>query len=242
MKKAIIGKKVGMTQIFDEAGKVIPVTVIEAGPCTVVAKMTKEKEGYEAVQFGYEEVAEKKLSKPEAGHLKKAGVANLKHLKEFRLEDTGKFEVGDTVKADIFAEGDKVDVTGTSKGKGYAGVIKRYGQGRTPTSHGGGPVHRHAGSMGSSTDPSRIFPGKKQAGHMGVDQVTVQNLDVVKVDSELNLIAIRGAVPGPKGSIVYIKSTAKTQPVKKGEGAGISVNPQKASARVNPQKASARTK
>ena len=242
MKKAIIGKKVGMTQIFDEAGKVIPVTVIEAGPCTVVAKMTKEKEGYEAVQFGYEEVAEKKLSKPEAGHLKKAGVANLKHLKEFRLEDTDKFEVGDTVKADIFAEGDKVDVTGISKGHGYAGVIKRYGQGRTPTSHGGGPVHRHAGSMGSSTDPSRIFPGKKQAGHMGVEQVTVQNLDIVKVDPELNMIVIRGAIPGPKGSIVYIKNTVKTQPVKKGEAAAVSVNPQKQSARVNPQKASARTK
>ena len=242
MKKAIIGKKVGMTQIFDEAGKVIPVTVIEAGPCTVVQKMTKEKEGYDAVQFGYEEVAEKKLTQPEAGHLKKAGVGMVKHLKEFRLADTSKLEVGDVVKADMFAEGDKVDVTGTSKGKGYAGVIKRFGQGRTPTSHGGGPVHRHAGSMGSSTDPSRIFPGKKQAGHMGVDQVTVQNLDIVKVDSELNMIAIRGAVPGPKGSIVYIKSTAKTQPVKKGEGAGISLNPQKASARVNPQKASARTK
>ena len=242
MKKAIIGKKVGMTQIFDEAGKVIPVTVIEAGPCVVVSKMTKEKEGYEAVQFGYEEVGEKKLSKPEAGHLKKAGVGMVKHLKEFRLEDMSKLEVGDVVKADLFTEGEKVDVTGTSKGKGYAGVVKRYGQGRTPTTHGGGPVHRHAGSMGSSTDPSRIFPGKKQAGHMGVDQVTVQNLDIVKVDSELNMIAIRGAVPGPKGSIVYIKSTAKTQPVKKGEGAGISVNPQKASARVNPQKASARTK
>ena len=208
MKKAIIGKKVGMTQIFDETGKVIPVTVIEAGPCVVVQKMTKEKEGYEAVQFGYEEVAEKKLSRPEQGHLKKAGVGMVKHLKEFRLEDSSKLEVGDVV----------------------------------PTSHGGGPVHRHAGSMGSSTDPSRIFPGKKQAGHMGVDQVTVQNLDVVKVDAELNMIAIRGAVPGPKGSIVYIKSTAKSQPVKKGEGAGISLNPQKASARVNPQKASARTK
>ena len=221
MKKAIIGKKVGMTQIFDETGKVIPVTVIEAGPCVVVAKMSKDKEGYDAVQFGYEEVAEKKLSQPEQGHLKKAG---------------------DVVKADVFAEGDKVDVTGISKGKGYAGVIKRFGQGRTPTSHGGGPVHRHAGSMGSSTDPSRIFPGKKQAGHMGVEQVTVQNLDIVKVDAELNMIAIRGAVPGPKGSIVYIKNTVKTQPVKKGEAAGISLNPQKASARVNPQKASARTK
>ncbi len=242
MKKAIIGKKVGMTQIFDESGKVIPVTVIEAGPCVVVQKMTEEKEGYSAVQFGYEEVSEKKLSKPEQGHLKKAGVGMVKHLKEFRLEDSEKFEVGDVVKADIFAEGDKIDVTGTSKGKGYAGVVKRYGQGRTPTSHGGGPVHRHAGSMGSSTDPSRIFPGKHQAGHMGVDQVTVQNLDVVRVDAEMNMIAIRGAVPGPKGSIVYIRDAVRTQPVKKGEGAGVSVNPQKASARVNPQKASARTK
>ena len=228
MKKAIIGRKVGMTQIFDETGKVIPVTVIEAGPCTVTAKMTEEKEGYNAVQFGFEETAEKKLSKPEQGHLKKAGVAMVKHLKEFRLEDTKIFEIGDVVKADIFAEGEKVDVTGISKGHGYAGVIKRYGQGRS--------------SMGSSADPSRIMPGKKQAGHMGVDQVTVQNLDVVKVDPELNLIAIRGAIPGPKGGIVYIKSTAKTQIVKKTEGTAVSVNPQKASARVNPQKASARTK
>ena len=242
MKKAIIGKKVGMTQIFDETGKVIPVTVIEAGPCVVVQKMTKEKEGYEAVQFGYEEVAEKKLSQPEQGHLKKAGVGMVKHLKEFRLEDSSKLEVGDIVKADIFAAGEKVDVTGTSKGHGYAGVIKRFGQGRTPTSHGGGPVHRHAGSMGSSTDPSRIFPGKKQAGHMGVDQVTVQNLDIVTVDPELNLIAIRGAVPGPKGSLVYIKDTAKVQPVKKGESGAVTLNPQKQSGRGNPQKASARTR
>ena len=242
MKKAIVGKKVGMSQIFDETGKVIPVTIIEAGPCVVVQKMTEEKEGYKAVQLGFEEVAEKKLSQPEQGHLKKAGVGMMKNLKEFRLEDDSKLEVGDVVKADVFAEGDKVDVTGISKGKGYAGVIKRWGQGRTPTTHGGGPVHRHAGSMGSSTDPSRIMPGKKQAGHMGVEQVTVQNLDVVKVDAELNLIAIRGAVPGPKGGIIYIKDTVKTQPVKKGEGAGVSVNPQKASARVNPQKASARTK
>ena len=242
MKKAIIGKKVGMTQIFDEAGKVIPVTVIEAGPCVVVQKMTKEKEVYQAVQFGYEEVTEKKLTKPEQGHLAKAGVGMVRHLKEFRLEDDSKLEVGDLVKADVFAEGEKVDVTGISKGHGYAGVIKRHGQSRGRMTHGGGPVHRHAGSMGSSADPSRIMPGKKQAGHMGVDQVTVQNLDVVKVDAELNLIAIRGAVPGPKGSIVYIKSTAKVQPVKKGEGAGISLNPQKASARVNPQKASARNK
>lgn len=242
MKKAIIGKKVGMTQIFDENGKIIPVTVIEAGPCVVVQKMTQEKEGYKAVQLGYEETTEKRLSKPEQGHLKKAGVGMLKHLKEFRLEDTDKFEIGDLVKADIFAEGEKVDVTGTSKGKGYAGVVKRYGQGRTPMSHGGGPVHRHAGSMGACSTPSRIMPGKRQAGHMGFDQVTVENLDIVKVDAELNMIAIRGAVPGPKGSILYIKSTAKTAVAKKGEGAGISLNPQKASARVNPQKASARNK
>ena len=240
MKKAIIGKKVGMTQIFDEAGKVIPVTVIEAGPCVVVQKMTAEKEGYSAVQFGFEEVAEKKLSKPEQGHLKKAEVGMVKYLKEFRLEDDSKLEVGDVVKADIFAEGDKVDVTGISKGKGYAGTIKRFGQGRGPMTHGGGPTHRHAGSMGPSADPSRILPGKKQAGHMGVDQVTVQNLDIVKVDAELNLIAIRGAVPGPKGGIVYIKNTVKVQPEKKGD-AGISVNPQKASGR-NPQKTSARTR
>ena len=231
MKKAIIGKKVGMTQIFDEMGKVIPVTVIEAGPCVVTQKMTVEKEGYAAVQLGYEEVAEKKLSKPEAGHLKKAGVGMMKHLKEFKLENAEELNVGDVLKADVFAEGDKVDVTGTSKGHGYAGVIKRHGAQRTPTSHGGGPVHRHAGSMGSGTDPSRIFKGKIGAGHMGVDQVTVQNLDVVKVDPELNMIVIRGAVPGPKGGLVYVKTTAKAAPAKKGEGAGISLNPQKASAR-----------
>ena len=240
MKKAIIGKKVGMTQIFDETGKVIPVTVIEAGPCVVVQKMTKEKEGYEAVQFGYEEVAERKLSQPEQGHLKKAGVGMVKHLKEFRLEDSSKLEVGDTVKADIFAEGEKVDVTGTSKGHGYQGVIKRWGAQRTPTSHGGGPVHRHAGSMGSTTDPSRIFKGKIGAGQMGVDQVTIQNLDIVKVDADLNLIAVRGAVPGPKGGLVLIKSTVKTHRVKHADS-GISNNPQKASGR-NPQKASARNK
>lgn len=242
MKKAIIGKKVGMTQIFDEMGKVIPVTVIEAGPCVVTQKMTVEKEGYAAVQLGYEEVAEKKLSKPEAGHLKKAGVGMMKYLKEFKLENAAEMNVGDVLKADVFAEGDKVDVTGTSKGHGYAGVVKRHGAGRTPTSHGGGPVHRHAGSMGSGTDPSRIFKGKIGAGHMGVDQVTVQNLDVVKVDPELNMLVIRGAIPGPKGGLVYVKSTAKAAPVKKGEAAGISHNPQKASARVNPQKASARNK
>ena len=242
MKKAIIGKKVGMTQIFDEMGKVIPVTVIEAGPCVVTQKMTVEKEGYEAVQLGYEEVAEKHISKPEAGHLKKNGIGMLKHLKEFKLENAAELNVGDVLKADVFTAGDKVDVTGTSKGHGYAGVVKRHGAQRTPTSHGGGPVHRHAGSMGSTTDPSRIFKGKIGAGHMGVDQVTVENLDVVQVDPELNMLVIRGAIPGPKGGLVYVKSTAKISPVKKGEGAAISLNPQKASARVNPQKASARNK
>ena len=236
--KAIIGKKVGMSQIFDENGHVIPVTVIEAGPCVVVQKKTSEKEGYEAVQLGYEDIPERKLSKPELGHLNKAGVAPKKHLREFDLDNAAELNVGDIVKADTFKAGDFVDITGISKGHGYAGVIKRFGQGRTPTSHGGGPVHRHAGSMGSSTDPSRIFPGKKQAGHMGVDQVTVQNLDVVKVDPELNMIVVRGAIPGPKGGIVYIKSTVKKTVVKKGD-AGISTNPQKASGR-NPQKASAR--
>lgn len=241
MKKAIIGKKVGMTQIFDEAGHVVPVTVIEAGPCVVVQKKTAEKEGYNAVQLGFEDEIERKLSKPEKGHLEKAGVPLKKHLKEFRLEDCSSLNVGDTVKADVFAEGDKVDVTGISKGKGYAGVIKRWGAQRTPTSHGGGPVHRHAGSMGSGTDPSRIFPGKIGAGHMGAEQVTVQNLDVVKVDSELNMIVVRGAVPGPKGGIVYLKNTVKNVKAK-GAAAGISTNPQKQSARVNPQKASARTR
>ena len=241
MKKAIIGKKVGMTQIFDEAGKVVPVTVIEAGPCVVVQKKTVEKEGYAAVQLGFEDVAEKKLSKPEQGHLAKAGVGAKKVLKEFRLENCDAMNVGDVIKADAFAAGDHIDVTGISKGHGYQGVIRRYGAQRTPTSHGGGPVHRHAGSMGSCSDPSRIFKGKIGAGHMGVDQVTVQNLDVVKVDPELNMIVVRGAIPGPKGGIVYLKNTVKTIREKQA-GAGISSNPQKASARVNPQKASARNK
>lgn len=231
MKKAIIGKKVGMTQIFDEAGKVIPVTVIEAGPCTVVQKKTEEKDGYNAVQLGYEDVAEKKLTKPELGHLKKAGDARKKTLKEFKLANCDALNVGDEVKVDVFAEGDRVDVTGISKGHGYAGVVKRWNAGRTPTSHGGGPVHRHAGSMGSSTDPSRIFPGKIGAGHMGVEQVTVQNLDVVKVDPELNMIVVRGAIPGPKGGIVYLKNSVKKF-VRKGPATPtISTNPQKRSAR-----------
>ena len=240
MQKAIIGKKVGMTQIFDESGKVIPVTVVEAGPCVVTQKKTVETDGYVAVQLGFGDVAEKKLSKPEAGHLKKAGVAPKKYLKEFKLDGAADMNVGDEVKADTFAAGDKIDVTGISKGHGYQGVVKRWNAGRTPMSHGGGPVHRHAGSMGSTTDPSRIFKGHIGAGQMGCDTVTVQNLDVVKVDADLNLIAVRGAVPGPKGGLVLIKSTVKTHRVKNVE-AGISNNPQKASGR-NPQKASARNK
>ena len=237
MKKAIIGKKVGMTQIFDETGKVIPVTVIEAGPCTVVQKKTAEKEGYASVQLGFAEVKENDLNKPELGHLKKAGVAPVKYLKEFRLEDTTSINVGDILKADVFAAGDKVDVTGISRGKGFAGVVKRHGAHIQKKSHGGGPVHRHAGSMGP-IDPAHIFKGKIGAGHMGVDQVTVENLDVVKVDAEMNLIAIKGAIPGPKGGIVYIKNTVKNNRVKNTDTT-ISNNPQKASGR-NPQKASAR--
>ena len=229
MKKAIIGKKVGMTQIFDETGKVIPVTVIEAGPCTVVQKKTADKEGYASVQLGFAEVKENDLNKPELGHLKKAGVAPLKYLKEFRLEDTTSINVGDILKADVFAAGDKVDVTGISRGKGFAGVVKRHGAHIQKKSHGGGPVHRHAGSMGP-IDPAHIFKGKIGAGHMGVDQVTVENLDVVKVDAEMNLIAVKGAIPGPKGGIVYIKNTVKNNRVKNTD-TSISNNPQKASAR-----------
>ena len=240
MKKAIIGKKVGMTQIFDESGKVIPVTVVEAGPCVVTQKKTVETDGYTAVQLGFGDVKEHKLSKPEAGHLKKAGVAPKKYLKEFKLESAADMNVGDEVKADTFAAGDKIDVTGITKGHGYQGVVKRYGAGRTPMTHGGGPVHRHAGSMGSTSTPSRIRKGKIGAGQMGGDQVTIENLVIAKVDADINLIAVKGAIPGPNGGVVILRSTAKVLPEKKGDGAGISNNPQKASARVNPQKASAR--
>ena len=241
MEKAIIGKKVGMTQIFDADGKVIPVTLIEAGPCTVVQKKTEEKDGYNAVQLGYGDVAEKKLTKPELGHLKKAGDVRKKTLKEFRLANCDALNVGDEVKADVFAEGDRVDVTGISKGHGYQGVIKRHGAHRLKESHGTGPVHRHAGSMGPATDPSRIFKGKIGAGQMGNEQVTVMNLDVVVVDEEMGLVAVRGAIPGPKGGVVALRSSVKKVMEKKVTEAGR-VNPQKASARVNPQKASARNK
>ena len=209
MQKAIIGRKVGMTQIFDADGKVIPVTVIEAGPCAVTMKKTAEKDGYDAVQLGYDDIAERKLNKPKAGHLKKAGVSAKRVLKEFKLDDTSSVNVGDVLKVDVFAEGDQVDVTGTSKGKGTAGTIKRFGQHMQCHTHGVGPVHRSAGSMGAATDPSRVMPGKKLPGRMGHEQVTVQNLDVVKVDADNNMLVVRGAIPGPKGGFVYIRNAVK---------------------------------
>ena len=209
MQKAIIGKKVGMTQIFDEAGKVIPVTVIEAGPCVVVQKKVADKDGYDAVQLGFVDLPDRKANKPQIGHFKKAGLSVKKYVKEFQLANAADLNVGDEIKADTFTEGDCVDVTGTSKGKGYAGVVKRWNAHSQQHTHGVGPVHRSVGSMGPATDPSRVMPGKKMAGHLGSEQVTVQNLDVVKVDAELNLIAVRGAIPGPKGGIVFLKNTVK---------------------------------
>ncbi|MBR0534963.1 MAG: 50S ribosomal protein L3 [Clostridia bacterium] len=208
MKKGLIGKKIGMTQIFDEKGNMIPVTVVEAGPCVVVQKKTTENDGYEAVQVGYGDKKVQRVNKPMAGHFKKADVAPKKVLKEFRLADTSSLNVGDIIKADIFAAGDFVDVVGTSKGKGTAGVIKRWNFGRLRESHGTGPVARHGGSLGV-IDPARIFKGKKMAGHLGAERVTVQNLSVVKVDSENNLIAIKGSIPGPKGGIVVIADSVK---------------------------------
>ena len=209
MQKAIIGKKIGMTQIFDEAGKVIPVTVVEAGPCVVVQKKTMEKDGYEAVQLGFGEIRAKKVTKPLQGHFKKADVAMKRTLKEFRLDDISALNVGDIVKADTFAEGDIVDVSGTSKGHGFSGTIKRHNYARLKETHGTGPVHRHAGSMGACSSPSRIFKGKGMPGQYGNVKVTVQNLTVVKVDAENNLIAVKGAVPGPKNGTVTITDCVK---------------------------------
>lgn len=209
MKKGILGKKAGMTQLFDEKGNVVPVTVIEAGPCVIVQKKTAENDGYSSVQFGFEDLPDRKVNKPRKGHFEKAGVAPKKYLKEFKLEDADKMNVGDIVKADVFAEGDRVDVTGVSKGKGFAGSIKRWGHHTLRSSHGTGPVEREVGSMGSSTNLSRVAKGKKMAGQMGNEQVTVQNLDVVKVDVENNLIALRGAIPGPKGGLVIIADSVK---------------------------------
>ena len=208
MKKAIIGKKVGMTQIFDENGRVIPVTVVEAGPCVVVQKKTIEKDGYEAIQVGFGEVREKLVNKPRKGHFAKAGVSLRRTLKEFRLEDAESYELGAEIKADIFAEGDKVDVSGVSKGKGYQGAIKRHGQHRGPVTHGS-KSHRVVGSMSSATTPGKVKKNKNMAGHMGAENVTIQNLEVVRADAEKNLILIKGAVPGPKGAVLVIKESVK---------------------------------
>ena len=208
MEKCIIGKKIGMTQLFDENGNIIPVTVVEAGPCVVVQRKTTENDGYEAVQNGFGAISDKKLTKAQKGHFAKADVAAKRVLREFRLSQIA-LSVGDIIKADTFAPGDKVDVCGTSKGKGYAGTIKRWHNHRLKETHGSGPVHRHAGSNGACSSPSRVFKGKRLPGHMGSQRVTVQNLDIVKVDAENNLIAIRGAVPGPKNGFVYITDSVK---------------------------------
>ncbi len=208
MKKGIIGKKIGMTQIFDEIGNVIPVTVIQAGPCVVAQKKTVETDGYNAVQLGFSDVKEKHMTKAEKGHFEKSGVAFKKHLKEFRLDDISAINVGDVITADTFAAGEKVDVTGMTKGHGYSGVIKRWNHHHLRMTHGTGPIHRQPGSMGV-IDPARIFKNKKMAGQYGNEQVTVLNLKVVKIDAEKNLIAIKGAVPGAKDGIVFIRDSVK---------------------------------
>ena len=230
MQKAIIGKKIGMTQIFDEKGAVLPVTVIEAGPCVIAQIKTVENDGYQAIQLGFGDIKLKvqngsrrgkrvrcakfkddpvNISKPQLGHFKKSDIAPKRTLREFRVESVEAYQVGDIIKADAFAEGDKIDVTGKSKGKGYAGVIKRWNFHRLKESHGSGPVARHGGSMGACSTPSRVWKGKKMAGHLGAERVTVQNLTVVKVDAENNLIAVKGAVPGPNGGIVVLRNSVK---------------------------------
>ena len=209
MNKGLIGTKVGMTQIFDANGNVVPVTVIIAGPCAVVQKKTNEKDGYEAVQLGYGDVKASRVNKPMKGHFAKLDVAPKKVLKEFRFDDCAAFNTGDILKADVFAAGDKVDVSGISKGKGTAGVIKRWNMARLKETHGTGPVGRHGGSIGACSDPSRVFKGKKMSGHLGSEKVTIQNLDVVTVDAENNIIAIKGAIPGPKGGTVVITNAVK---------------------------------
>ena len=208
MNKGLIGKKLGMTQLFDANGNVVPVTVIEAGPCVVAQKKTVENDGYDAIQVGYGDLKASKVNGPMKGHFAKNDVAPKKVLREFRLDDCAAVNVGAVLKADIFAEGDSVDVRGTSKGKGYAGVIKRWNFSRLKESHGTGPVHRHGGSLGV-IDPARVFKGKKMAGHLGNERVTVQNLKVVKIDAENNIIAVKGAVPGPKGGIVVLFDSVK---------------------------------
>ena len=209
MKKGLIGRKIGMTQVFDEKGNVVPVTVVELGPCAVVQKKTVENDGYNAVQLGFDDKKVTRTNKPEKGHFDKANVAPKKVLKEFRLEDDSNLNVGDIIKADIFAAGEKVDVVGTSKGKGTAGAIKRWNFSRLKETHGTGPVARHAGSLGACSDPSRVYKGKKLAGHLGCERVTIQNLEIAKVDAENNLLAIKGAIPGPKGGIVVVRDSVK---------------------------------
>lgn len=210
MNKFILGKKIGMTQIFDENGIVIPVTVIQAGPCAVVQKKTYENDGYTAVKLGFEEVPEKKLNRPEKGLFTKIKVASRRYLREFRTENIDKYEAGQDIKvADMFSAGDRVDVSGISKGKGYQGTIRRYGQKGGPETHGS-MYHRRVGSMGAGTSPGRVFKGKKQPGHMGADKVTIQNLDVVRVDNEKNLLLVKGAVPGPKGGLIVVRETVKS--------------------------------
>ncbi len=209
MKKGIIGKKIGMTQIFDESGKVIPVTVVEAGPCVVVQKKTAENDGYTAIQVGFGDMKANKVTKPMKGHFAKSDVAPKRVLREFRMDNTDEINVGDIIKADTFAVGDIIDVTGTSKGKGFAGTVKRFNNKTLKATHGTGPVGRHAGSMGACSDPSRIYKGKTMPGHLGAERVTVQNLVVAKVDVENNLIALKGAIPGPKGGIVVIANSVK---------------------------------
>ena len=209
MKKGIIGRKLGMTQIFDDHGKVIPVTVINAGPCTVVQKKTVEKDGYSAVQLGYSDLPERKATKPVKGHFEAHKVSFKKYLKEFRLDDAASMNEGDIVTADTFAEGEKVDITGITKGHGYSGVIKRWNAHRLRMTHGTGPVHRQVGSMGANSDPSRVFKNKHMAGQYGHEQVTMLNLEIVKIDADNNLIAVKGAVPGPKGGIVYVRNAVK---------------------------------
>ncbi len=209
MKKGIIGKKLGMTQIFAENGEMIPVTVIEAGPCYVVQKKTVDTDGYDAVQLGFEDIREKLVTKPAAGHFKKAGVSAKRHLKEFRLENVAAMNPGDVVAADTFAAGEKVDITGITKGRGYTGAVKRWGHHILKMTHGTGPVHREVGSMGACSSPSRVYKNKKMAGQYGNEQVTVLNLEVVKVDAEKNLVAVKGAVPGARGGIVFIRDSVK---------------------------------
>jgi len=209
LQKGIIGRKLGMTQVFDDKGNAVPVTVVEAGPCFVVQKKTIENDGYSSIQLGFEDIRDKLVNKPRKGHFEKAGVSPKRVLREFRLANSESFNVGDIIKVDAFAPGDAVDVSGTSKGKGFSGVIKRWGAHRLKMTHGTGPVHRQVGSMGSNTDPSRVFKGKHMAGQLGNERVTVQNLDVVKVDLENNLIALKGAIPGPKGGIIIIADSVK---------------------------------